>query len=144
MEKLSSISLDNIRKKKLTYLLLHAYKNVPYYHNILGKAEVVVNGSANLENFNKIPILTKEIIRKEGSNLYAKDYQRRKPYKNTSGGSTGEPVCFLQDQDYSDWNIANKIYYKSFGGQDVGQKELRLWGSERDVIRGSEKLSDRL
>jgi len=130
--------------KKLTRLLLYAYQNVPYYHQVLSDAKVVKGEKVELENFEKIPVLTKEIIRKEGNNLLSRDYKKRRPYENTSGGSTGAPVRFMQDKEYSEWNIANKIYYKTYVGQDIGERELRLWGSERDLLEGQEKLTIRI
>jgi len=145
IDKFSFIEKQRYQEEKLKKILLHVYNNVPYYHKILADAKIVdSNQEINLENFHKIPILTKEIIRREGENLYSKDYKKRKSYENTSGGSTGEPVGFLQDKNYDEWNKANKIYYKTFGNQDIGDKELRLWGSERDILEGKEKFSLRL
>jgi phenylacetate-CoA ligase len=130
LEKQPPEFLKKYQENKLKKILLYAQDNVPYYHKI---------------NFNKLPILTKEIIRKQGKNLYSKDYKKRGFYNNSSGGSTGEPVKFIQDKEYYYWNVANKLFYKkSFGGQDVGDKELRLWGSERDLLKGKEKLSTKL
>lgn len=143
-EYLSQEEITELTNRKLEELLFHSYNNVPYYHKILEESDVVVGGQVRLENFSRIPILTKEIIRKEGGNLYSKDYKQRRPYENTSGGSTGEPIRFIQDREYSDWNIANTIYYKTFGGQEIGEKEFRLWGSERDLLEGKEKLVTRL
>lgn len=144
INKLPPSKKKKYQQKKLEKILLHAHNNVPYYHKILKKSGVISKGKINLKNFQKIPPLTKEIIRKEGKNLYSKDYQQRKPYENSSGGSTGEPVKFIQDKEYDDWNIATKIFYKKLGGQDIGEKELRLWGSERDILEGGEKLSIRI
>jgi phenylacetate-CoA ligase len=135
LENFSKKELKKYQEEKLKKLILHAYHNVPYYHKILKKVGVINNQEkVVLKNFNKIPILSKEIIRKEGENLYSKDHLKRKSYKNTSGGSTGEPIEVLQDKYYSDWNIANKIYYKTFAKQEIGEKELRLWGSEKDIL----------
>jgi phenylacetate-CoA ligase len=131
------------QKEKLRKILLHAYENVPYYHKVLGKAKVVVNGEINLDNFDKIPLLTKTIIRKEGKNLYAKDYKKRKPYENTSGGSTGEPVRFIQDKEYNEWNIATKLYLFKKLGKNEGEPEIKFWGSDRDIILGGLSLKDR-
>jgi phenylacetate-CoA ligase len=144
VENLPDQQKESYQKEKLEKILLHAWKNVPYYTKVLTKTGVVKDNKVNLKNFHKIPILTKEIIRKEGKNLYSKDYQKRGFYKNTSGGSTGEPVEFIQDKEYDDWNNATKIYYKILGGQNIGEKELRLWGSERDLLEGKEKLTIRL
>lgn len=134
----------NYKNVKLSDLLLHAWNNVPYYRRLLSESEVIIDGKVYLENFKNVPILTKSIIRKEGEKLYSKDYLDRNPFKNTSGGSTGEPVRFIQDKYFEDWMIATKLYYKLLAKQNIGQKEMRLWGSERDLLLGQEKLSMRL
>ncbi|MFA5599165.1 MAG: hypothetical protein WDA06_01075 [Phenylobacterium sp.] len=163
IDRIDSFSLKEQKEyqcKKLEKLLLYAWENVPFYRRVLEEVGVITvqkfypgklenvgvsdGVSVRLENFCKVPFLTKEIIRREGANLYSRDHKKRGSYKNTSGGSTGEPVEFLQDKNYDDWSIANKIYIKRKGGQDIGEKELRLWGSERDIFEGREKLSIRL
>lgn len=148
IQKLAKSSKREIRKyqkEKLKKLLSHAYKNVPYYHRVLAESGVITkSGKINLKKFPNIPILTKEIIRREGKNLYSHDCKRRGYYKNSSGGSTGEPVEFLQDRNYSDWNIANKLFYKISAGYKIGEPELRLWGSERDLLEGKENWKIRV
>ena len=139
--------LKRIQQKKLKSLLSHAYRNVPYYTKTLEDAKIVnENGEVQLENFRNVPILTKDIIRDHFEDLKSKDpnYKKRKPYLNSSGGSTGEPIDFIQDKVYREWNFANKIYYKTFVDQQIGDKEFRLWGSERDLLYGKETLKKRL
>jgi len=146
-ERIDKLPLDEIRKyqdEKTKKLLLHAYNNVPYYGRILKESGVITNGNIHLENFDKIPFLTKDIIRKEGENLYSSDYKNRKPYENTSGGSTGDPVRFIQDKDYRQINIANKFYFNRLVGKDVGEKEIDLWGSERDIFRNTISLKEKI
>jgi len=136
--------LQKLQDERIEKLLLHAYKNVPYYHKILPEAGVIKQDRVLLANFTQIPPLSKEIIRREGANLYSKDHKQRKSYRNSSGGSTGEPVVFLQDKDYQAWGFAARFLYNSWAGKDVGEPELKLWGSERDTLGGAEKLSTRL
>lgn len=147
IEKINLLSLEDkqeYQKNKLKVLLLHAYNNVPYYHKVLSEVGVVINNEIYLENFHKIPILTKDIIRREGTNLYSSDYKTRKFYENTSGGSTGQPVKFIQDKEYDSWNIASKIFFFRKFGKDEGAKEIKLWGSDRDIIKGNLTPKDRL
>jgi len=139
----SKKEIEEYQKNKLERILLHAWRNVPYYTKVLTKAKVVVEGKVFLENFDKIPILTKDIIRKEGKNLYSKDYKTRGFYENTSGGSTGEPVRFIQDKEYDEWNNSTKIYFLKKIGKDLGEKEIKLWGSDRDIIKGNLTFKDR-
>jgi len=140
----SKEEIEKVQKDQLEKLLLHAHRNVPYYKKILENCGVVVNETVNLNDFEKIPLLTKEIIRKEEKNLYSIDCNKRKPYKNTSGGSTGEPVVFIQDKYYDEWNIATKIYFNKMLGKEIGEKEIKLWGSDRDIIMGNLTVKDRL
>ncbi|ODS35023.1 hypothetical protein BEH94_03715 [Candidatus Altiarchaeales archaeon WOR_SM1_SCG] len=144
IEKLPPEEIKKYQDEKLKKILLHAYNNVPYYHKVLPNAGVIRNGKVNLENFNRIPILTKDIIREEGKNLYSRDYKKRKPYENTSGGSTGEPVKFIQDKMYWQMNIANKLYFNRLLGKDIGEKEINLWGSERDIFRNTLSLKEKI
>lgn len=133
------------QRRQLSNIVVHAARNVPYYSEVLRDTGVVAEGDRiDLDQFNTVPPLTKDIIRSEGRRLYSEDYENRDWYENTSGGSTGEPVRFIQDQEYSDWNIAGKLYFKSQAGQTMGDPELRLWGSERDLQQGREKLFIRL
>lgn len=133
-----------VQQQELQRLLLHAWRHVPYYHDALERCGAIQRGQARLDAFSAIPILTKAIIRDQGERLYASDHQKRRPYVNTSGGSTGEPVRLIQDRVYSDWNIANTLLYRTFAGQELGQLEVRLWGSERDILQGRESWSRRL
>lgn len=128
---------------KLAEMLRYAAQHVPYYQRVLAEAEVVVDGTVRIENFQRIPLLTKDIIRREGVGLHAKNHAARGSYENTSGGSTGEPVRFLQDKAYDDMNTATKIFFFEVLGKHIGEREVKLWGSDRDILAGSLTLRDR-
>lgn len=141
-------SLEVIKKHqrfKLKALLKHASRCVPYYHKLLPKVGVVRSDSSiDLDKFHQIPPLTKEIIREVGPLLYSCDHKKRGSYENTSGGSTGEPVKFLQDRRYDEWNIANKLFFNMLHGKQPGDPELKLWGSDRDILEGTLGLKDNI
>ena len=138
----SSGQISEFIKSKLTKLLLHAYNNTKYYREVLSELGTV-EGKVNLENFNKIPILKKDIIRKRFSELLSRDYKTRKWYYQISGGSTGEPVKLVQDHYYSGWVKATlRYYYRSMLGIDeIASKKVILWGSMRDIIKASDLKS---
>jgi len=147
IDRYEQASADEVRQwteQRLKRLLLHAAQNVPYYRDVLPDCGVVTDGLVRLENFQRIPLLTKAIIRQEGERLYSADHVFRKSYTNTSGGSTGEPVCFLQDKQYDDWNTATKIYFNRVLGKNLGDREIKFWGSDRDILKGTLTLKDRL
>lgn len=127
-------------------LLLHAYNKVPYYHSIFKNEKIVENGTVDLSKFDRIPILTKKILRKNYKNLIATDYKKRKPYVNYSGGSTGEPIKFYLDKNYNIWrNASNNYYYKEILNiNEPTVKKVILWGSTRDIFRNNIDLKNRL
>lgn len=126
-----------IQEKRLKEVLLHAYQNVPYYTKVLANSGVINGSEVNLEEFTNIPILDKKAIRENFEQLMSKDIDNRKWNFNTSGGSTGEPAKFIQDLEYSSWNMAASQIFLEFSGYQVPKSRIILWGSEKDI--GSNK-----
>lgn len=131
----SEEEIREIQSQRLDTLLRHAWENTEYYNKVLSDCGVVNNGSVHLDRFNDIPFLTKEIIRREGDRLKAKNLPvNRKSYQNRTGGSTGETVVFWQDNYYWNLNVATKLYHFAMHGKEIGELELKLWGSNRDIV----------
>lgn len=130
--------LGSFQEKYFQGLLLHAYRNIPYYQSILNEIGIIKNGKVDLSKFSEIPILTKEIIREHREELVSRDYTSRRWYYNSSGGTTGEPIRFIQDDLYGKWgNAAFYYWYKDILGIDEPSvKKVILWGSERDLFQG--------
>jgi len=129
--------------EKLNLLLNSAYKNVPYYKRVLEECGVVRNGQVKLQagsDIEAIPFLTKDIIRKEKGNMFSVDYQKRGSQENSSGGSTGEPVVFMQDRMYRVNNAANFLLAKSWRGADPYDSIVDIWGAPRDIYEGKKPL----
>lgn len=137
----SSEYIFSLQQERLKNLLHHAWKNTDYYREVLEECGVVINGIVNLERFEEIPILTKDIIKKEGDRLIARNLPSyRKMYKNNSGGSTGIPLEFYQDTYYWKLNIASKIYRFELFEKELGDREMKIWGSLDDLLKGTEGL----
>lgn len=108
-------------------------RNVPYYRGLAAKLEI-----DGLDDWAKLPILTKDIIRENAEDLRSEGYSSLWIRKNTSGGSTGEPVVFLQDDAYQVDMCATKRVYDSWTDYQYGESKVILWGSERDLLVGRE------
>jgi len=139
-EKTQWYSSEEIRKyqrEQLEKLLRHAFQHVPYYRKIMQEYEVVKGNNIILDRFTDLPFLTKSIIREHVENLKSDDLNQRNCYKNSSGGSTGEPVTFIQDKEYREKGVAKKILGDKISGKDLCEPEIKLWGSERDLFQGT-------
>jgi len=133
-----------LQQDRLRHLLLHAYHHVPYYREVLTSAGVANDsGTVNLKYFEQIPLLDKVTIRAHFRDLKSDDLAARKWYRNTSGGSTGEPVMLIQDRNFSDWTKAISILNDIWAGYASSARKIRLWGSERDLLIGKETLKSR-
>ena len=122
-------------KEALVKLLQHCEHHVPYY------AELMARSGRDYQRdpvgyLQQLPLLTKAAIRQQGERLQSDDLARRRWMYNTSGGSTGEPVRFIQDRQYCDHQMAIQMLSFDWAGRAFGQSAVRIWGSERDILQG--------
>jgi phenylacetate-CoA ligase len=141
----SAEKIDAIQKHRLEDLLVHAWTETEYYRDVLEHCGAVRHGRANLGRFTEIPFLTKKIIREQGARLRAKSLpDHRRAYANRSSGTSGEPVHFWQDDVYWDTTIATRTYHFSMAGKNIGEREMKIWGNERDLYKGTIGLKSKL
>jgi phenylacetate-CoA ligase len=128
---------QRIQEERLEKLLLHAAQKVPYYRETFGAFGIYNNNSIDLARFRETPILSKGILRSRFDQLKSSDLDSRAWYKNSSGGSTGEPVIFLQDSPYYDLGEATTRLHYEWVGKPIGKPHIKLWGSDRDILQAT-------
>jgi len=127
----------------LRRLLIHSREKVPYYANLLSRKSLEQIEQDPIGTMKSLPVLTKDIIRANFNLLQSTDNARRSCESNTSGGSTGEPVRLIQDDEYRDASAAISLLTNHQLGCPVGEPHVRLWGSERDLERGTRSAKAR-
>jgi phenylacetate-CoA ligase len=138
LERSSPKAIRAVQQERLIKLLQFAWSQTDYYREVLESCGAVRNGKVNLDRFEDIPFLTKDIIRSQTERLRPKALPRgRKAHINQSGGSTGEPTKFWQDDVYWAVTIATRTYHFSLAGKNLGEREMKIWGSERDLLKGT-------
>lgn len=112
----------NLEKYTLDNILIHATTHTKYYKKFIG------------ETIDKFPILTKEIIRENFEDLKSDDLSNRRWFINTSGGSTGKPVKFVQDMEFR--GIQRYLTYeqKEWAGCKFGESMIKLWGNDTEIL----------
>jgi phenylacetate-CoA ligase len=138
IEKFEALTYDQkraIQRQRSGAILRFARAHVPYYRDL--------KLSGPEDELSSYPVLTKDIIRREGDRLVSDDASTRGAEWNTSGGTTGEPVRLLQCADYRLWSRAySQQFIRRASGMSAPQT-LWLWGSERDILRGSDTFTKR-
>jgi len=103
--------IENHQFQKLRKLLIESGNNVPYYKNLFDKIEFIPERDfLSLDDIKKIPILTKEQIRKDPKNfinIKSKFYITLK-----TSGSTGNP--FKAKIGYSHWIIEQAVIWRQW------------------------------
>ncbi|MGE5704042.1 MAG: phenylacetate--CoA ligase family protein [Clostridia bacterium] len=134
---LSANKIERIQQEKLTKLLQHAYRHTTYYQKLFKECGVIDSGgNVRLKRFHAIPFLEKEILQQNFSEMQSNDLAKRSWYLNSTGGSTGVPTRFIQDQEYFSWNQATKTLYDEWTGRFATDKQIRLWGSDQGLLEG--------
>jgi len=119
-----------LQRRRLGQVLEYANTYVPYYRDIFKKIGFhPADFTANPTCFQELPLLTKDAIRQNYDHLITTEPTRQNSLvKAKTGGTTGEPMWFMQDQTYDDYRIAINFHQMQWSGWQLGQPEGRLWG----------------
>jgi hypothetical protein len=125
---LSQVELERLQLARLQRLLHHAYQHVPFYRRRLEEVGLHPDDVHSLADLRRLPVLTRDDVRQHLAELVARDVPRQGLLLNATGGSTGQPVSFYQDQTYQTYNVAAKLRYRRWYGFQRGDKVAFLWG----------------
>ncbi|MFN7925809.1 MAG: hypothetical protein U0Q16_37255 [Bryobacteraceae bacterium] len=109
--------------------LLARASAAPYWNEVLRRAGVDAR-RARLSDLERLPFLTKDILRAQGDRLRMPGAEG--VYENYSGGSTGVPVRFWQDANFAVWLSAATKRSNEMAGGFVGARVAKLWGAPQD------------
>jgi phenylacetate-CoA ligase len=134
-----------LQKERLGRMLAHACKHVPYYRKLFEASGVSEGGRVHVDRFPRIPIMTRRLFRDHFEDLKSDDLDQRRWYANKTGGSTGEPLSLIQERaDGSVTGTAVLRWFYGWHGVRPGDREIKLWGSDRDLFYGSPPIHSRI
>ena len=129
--------LQEYQMQQLNRLLHHSYKNVPYFKKIFDARGLKPENIQNFNDFKKIPLLTKDIMRDNLTSFIATNYSKSKLQYITTGGSNGVPLGLYQEKrkaESREWaffvDLWKRVNFK------IGDKRVVLRG---DVVQSANK-----
>ena len=128
---------------RLTALLRHADKNVPFYGKRFAEYGVRVAEIKDFADFERVPSLTKSQVVANADQLLSTVGSRSLLTRKVTGGSTGERVVFYRDGEAMARNFAHVLRNHTWTGLDLGQTHVFLWGAHFD-LRAQQRLSNRV
>jgi phenylacetate-CoA ligase len=129
--------------QRLQRLLEHCYREVPYYRRQWRELGITPGDIRNLDDYAKLPVLTKADIRTHFDELKADSLRDRLLYKAT-GGSTGEPMRFGYTRESNDRRTAVMWRGYEWAGSRMGRRTLFLWGGPVGDPTRAHRVKDRL
>lgn len=134
-ERMSPAEIEELRRRKTRHLVDQCIRYVPYYRDLLIQARISAENVSGPEDLERLPLLSKEIVRREGARLLSSAAAPGTYFPHTTGGSTGTPLDFYRGWEYS------KIACTAAGmralrrmGWRPGARMARLWASfEQEV-----------
>ncbi len=130
--------------ERLSDLLCYALENIPFYRDRGLAVSDVELASSPRNVIRQFPVLEKSDVINRKDELFVEC--GRGSLKNSTGGSTGQPITFMQDKVYKTDALASTILFYSWAGRDTEDLLVKLWGAERDLVKGGyglkQKLSD--
>lgn len=123
---------DEYQNDKLSTLVSYAYEKVPYYRRIMDERKLLPSDIQSKEDLNKLPVLTKEDIRTNFSDLLSVDYKYKTVKKGHTSGTTGTPleVCYSNDLIQMNYAMLDRQYRWA-------DARLGRFGDPVAVIRGN-------
>lgn len=121
------------QESQLRHLIHFAYDNVPYYHKLFARLQLSPFDISNVKDLEKLPILTKEIIKDNWQDFKPANLDTMKYYEISTGGSTGTPLRYRLFK--YDRFLSGAMLYRGWGyaGYELGDKMVILAGASLKV-----------
>lgn len=119
--------IKKFQEERLKNLIVHASMHVPYYRDVFSKLKIKPSDFKTISDLKKLPILTKAEIKKHPLEYFkSENYGPKSYFINSSSGSTGEPLHYINDKVAYSINIAANLRGWYWMGYRLGDKFVKM------------------
>jgi phenylacetate-CoA ligase len=130
---------------KLERLLEYAYANVPYYTDLFRKLNIHPGDIKSFDDLRIIPVLTKEIARKENLRLVSKKLDPRHVKTGKTGGTTGSPLKYYKDTNSRSFTWGSYYRWYEWMGIAPWDTVATFWGARTVLsVNPLKKIKDNI
>jgi len=116
----------------LRNLIRHCYQNVPYYRDLFNERGVKPEDIRETKDLQRLPFLTKEIIKANPDRLKAGNIALCQTEFHTTGGTTGTPLGLTLEKRSEAIRLAFEWRFYGWAGYRFGDRCAVLRGLEVD------------
>jgi phenylacetate-CoA ligase len=130
-------SIDRIKVKQLEQLkrlLIHAYENTSYYKKLMDEAGFHPSGFSDFSDLGKLPILTKDLIRNNLTDLISTAHGKKQLHSSETGGTTGIKFQFYRDNACLAPKEAALFRFERWTGWEFGERMGLVWPASQDYV----------
>jgi len=124
--------IEEVQRLRLRELLSFCSVRNPFYRERFRRFGLSEKSDFCPEGLAQLPPLTKVELQESFAQLVSEGVFRERALVNSSGGSTGDPVNFLQDRNFVAESLATAFISDRMQGWDFGVRRALLWGSPKD------------
>ncbi|HZN03510.1 MAG TPA: hypothetical protein VFD06_07955, partial [Candidatus Polarisedimenticolia bacterium] len=140
-ERGTGVELAALRRDKTRALVRACLENVPYYGDLMRDARLDPDAIDGPEDLKVLPILTKEIVRREKGRMLNRAARPDEYHPHSTAGSTGLPLDFFRGYDYERIAVAgaNLRAWRRMGWRP-GDPMVHFWQTHGDALPESRGL----
>ncbi len=142
------------QENRMHELINFAYGNIPYYNKLFKDLNLHPDDIKNIEDLQKLPIITKSIIKENWDDLKPINLNEIKYSNRSSSGTTGTPFGYRLSKfdrffggamlyrgwGYGGYKLGDKMVFYAGGGLDIGKKSNFIT-KIHETVRNIRKLS---
>ncbi len=128
------ISIDEYKLFKLKETILYAYENTEYYKQTFNELDISPFDIQTIKDVALLPIIDKNIVRENYDRLHVKNFPARNTFYVSTGGTSGEPMTFLQSENVWKKELAFSMNYFSKYGYKPSMLKASFRGGTFDNL----------
>lgn len=139
--KMTDRELHNYKEQRFVSIFHKAYDYSPFYHGLYTDAGLNKGDITCLEDIIKLPVITKDMVRKHASEIMTKP--RCCLLSGHTSGTTGTPLTVYESWPAIWWERAYGYYYQRLCGFNEGQPQITLRGNlDKSILSLNVHLSN--
>jgi phenylacetate-CoA ligase len=116
--------LHACRDRALNRMVTIAYREVPFYRQLMDKSRVSPEDIRCAADLKLSPVVTKDMLR-EGYPFLTTRNTGQKSYESRTSGSTGHNFAVMEDSETAGWYRASFLLSLEWAGWEIGQPHLQ-------------------
>lgn len=143
MNNWSEKEIESWQNELFNTLIKHAFNHTKYYNELMRRLKLSPRDFRVAEDLKKLPVLKKEYVATHYNEFVPSNIGEINFIRNSTGGSTGDPMRFLSSINFLSFAQANRIYSWQKYGYNYGDKYAVL-GSSSLIAKNSPSMKHKI